>query len=122
VTFTEALATALPKLNGDAKRKAREALADRLTRMKAQTLGRYLEDEDTEIRRAAALACAMKDCKDHIPDLIRLLGDREGPVARAAHAALKELSGQDLGPRADADGAERDRAVAAWRAWWKGQK
>jgi hypothetical protein len=121
VTFTEALATAIPKLSGEARRRAREALADRLTRMKAQTLGRYLEDEDAEIRRAAALACAMKDCQDHLPGLIRLLGDREVLVARAAHAALKELSGQDLGPRAGADGTERDRAIAAWRAWWKGQ-
>ena len=81
----------------------------------------YLEDEDAEIRRAAALACAMKDCQDHIPGLIRLLGDRDVLVAQAAHAALRELSGQDLGPRAGADGTERDRAIAAWRAWWKGQ-
>jgi hypothetical protein len=107
VEYTEALASAIARLDGDARRKARQALAERLTRMKPATLVGYLGDEDAEIRRAAALACAMKDDKKLIPDVIRALGDREPLVRRAAHAALKELSGRDLGPDA-----------AAWRAWW----
>jgi hypothetical protein len=32
-------------------------------------------------------------------------------VARAAHAALKELSGKDLGP-----------TPAEWEAWWQTQE
>ena len=87
VTFTEALAGAIPRLDGDDRRKARDALADRLTRMKADTLSRYFQDQDAEIRRAAALAAAMKEAKTLIPDLIPLLGDPEPTVARAAHAA-----------------------------------
>jgi hypothetical protein len=120
--YTEALATAIPQLGGDDKRKAREALADRLARMKADTLSRYLQDELPEIRRAAALACAMKDEKEHVPGLIELLLDPEPFVARAAHAALKELTGQDFGPTLGADKEETQKAIAAWKAWWAKKK
>ncbi len=108
VTYTEALSGAIPQLGGDDKRKARDALAERLTRMKADTLTRYFQDQDAEIRRAAALAAAMKEAKTLIPDLIPLLADPEPMVAHAAHAALKDLSGESLGPSAE-----------EWKAWWK---
>jgi hypothetical protein len=121
VAYTEELASAIPSLEGTSKRQAREALAQRLTRMKAATLRHYLKDEDAEIRRAAALASAMKEIKEHIPDLIRMLSDREPAVQRAALAALKELTGQDFGPRPEADRAERARAIAAWETWWSKQ-
>jgi hypothetical protein len=111
VTYTEALAGAIPQMAGEDKRKAREALAGRLTRMKAETLGRYFQDDAAEIRRAAALAAAMKESKSLIPDLIPLLSDAEPDVARAAHAALKDLSGENLGPSAE-----------EWKAWWKKQE
>jgi hypothetical protein len=121
VVYTEALAAAIPQLTGDARGRVRAALAERLTRMKAATLVKYFEDEDAEIRRAAALACARKDSKDLVPGLIRLLSDREPPVERAAHAALKELAGQDFGPAAGASRADRARAIAAWQVWWNEQ-
>ncbi len=121
VLFTEALVSAIPRLDGEPKRKAREALAERVTRMSDKTLGSYLQDDDPELRRAAALAVAMKESKERVPDLIRLLNDDEAVVERAAHAALKSLTGQDLGPPAGADRAERDRAIAAWKAWWDKQ-
>ncbi len=108
VTYTEALSGAIPQLSGEDKSKARDALAERLTRMKADTLTRYFQDQDAEIRRAAALAAAMKEAKTLIPDLIPLLSDSEPIVAHAAHAALKDLTGQDLGP-----------SEAEWKAWWK---
>ncbi len=120
--YTEALATAIPQLSGDDKRKARDALADRLARMKADTLSRYLQDELPEIRRAAALACAMKEEKEHIPGLIELLLDPEPTVMHAAHAALKELTAQDFGPALGADKEEIQKAVAAWKAWWAKKK
>src|SRR5262249_40686681 len=97
---------------------ARDALADRLTRMTANTLREKLRDEDVEVRRAAALACAMKDDRAQVPALIELLEDREPLVVRAARAALKSLTEQDFGPEADATRAERTKAVAAWKAWW----
>ena len=53
-------------------------------------------------RRAAALACAMKEDKAHLAKLIELLQDGEQPVARAAYVALKSLTSQDFGPARDA--------------------
>jgi hypothetical protein len=117
--YTLALAGAIPRLSGEAKGKTREALAQRLTRMTAATLREELKDDDPEIRRAAALACAMKDDKSHIPDLIPLLEDREPFVGRAAHAALKSLGGKDFGPEANASRQETANAVAAWKTWYE---
>jgi hypothetical protein len=110
VQYTEALAFAIPRLAAATKDKAREVLAQRLTRLKPESLAGYLRDEEPEIRRAAALACAQKELRGHIPRLIPLLRDRDAAVAKAAHAALKGLSGRDLGTDAD-----------AWEAWWKKQ-
>jgi hypothetical protein len=122
VKYTEALATAIPRMTDDARRKAREALADRLTRMKAETLATYLQDEDAEIRAASALACAMKESKSLVPKLIPLLSDPESRVVLAAHRALKELTGQDFGPSADASRQDRDQATLKWARWWTKQK
>jgi hypothetical protein len=117
--FTEALADVIGRLDVEERRQAREALADRLTRMKPATLRNYLKDEDVEIRRAAALAVAQKDAMTLVPDLIKLLSDPESLVERAAHAALKAMAGKDLGPRAGADRSERAKAIAAWQLWWQ---
>ena len=121
VQYTEALATAIPQLKGEAKTHGRDALAARLARMKATTLKNYLKDEDAEIRRAAALACAIKETKEHIPTLIDLLLDPEPVVERAAHTALKTLTGQDFGPALGANRAERAKAIVAWQLWWSKQ-
>jgi hypothetical protein len=122
VINTDALAAAIPQLRGSAKTRARDALAERLTRMTAATLRDKLKDEDLEIRRAAALASAMKSEQSFVPDLIALLSDPEPPVARAAHAALKALAREDFGPEADATRAERTAAISKWKAWWASQK
>ncbi|HXG08530.1 MAG TPA: HEAT repeat domain-containing protein [Gemmataceae bacterium] len=118
VAYTQALAAAIPRLSGTDRDKAREALAERLARMSSATLADKLQDDDLEVRRAAALAVAMKDDKSHLRKLIDLLEDPEPPVARAAHTALRSLTGQDFGPAPDASRAERARAVAAWKEWW----
>ncbi len=118
LVHTQALATAIPRLGGTVKTKAREALAERMSRMTGTTLVDKLQDEDREIRRAASLACALKEDKTFIPNLIRLLEDPESLVTRAAHAALKSLTGRDFGPSADAGGEDIAKAVAAWRDWW----
>ncbi len=118
---TLALAGAIPKLSAEAKAKARDALAERLTRMTPATLRTELKNDDPEIRRAASLACAMKDDQGHIPDLIPLLDDAEPLVGRAAHVALKSLSNQDFGPDKDASPAARAKAIADWKAWWQKQ-
>ena len=120
--FTDALADAITQLDPAPRKKARQALAERLSGMKATTLREKLADDDSEIRRAAALACAMKEDKSFTPRLIDMLEDHETTVARAAYAALKSLTGKDFGPSAEADRAGQRRAVAAWRAWWSEQK
>jgi F0F1-type ATP synthase membrane subunit c/vacuolar-type H+-ATPase subunit K len=109
VEFTEALAAVILQLQGAEREAARDALADRLSRMKDSTLVRYLgEDPVPEIRRAAALALAIKDSRNHVPELIAALRDRDPTVARAAHAALRELTG-NRGLGLDAN---------AWKNWW----
>jgi hypothetical protein len=121
VAHTDALAQAIPQLKGPNKLKARDALAERLARMKASTLREKLQDESAEIRRAAVLACAMKEDKDFVRDLIHLLEDPQRLVSSAAHAALKELTGKDFGPAADASPTERAGAAAKWKEWWRSQ-
>ncbi len=90
--------------------------------MTADTLRAQLKDDDPEIRRAASLACAMKDDKNHIPDLIPMLDDSEPLVSRAAHAALKSLTSQDFGPAKDASAKDRAKALEAWKTWWSKQQ
>src|SRR6202043_2923032 len=75
--YTQALLKAIPKLDGDLKKKAREALAERMSRMTSATLGDRLRDDDSEMRRASALAVAMKEDTAHIPRLIELLDDSD---------------------------------------------
>jgi hypothetical protein len=104
--FTQALARAIPGLVGGIKTQARDALAERLTRMTAATLKDKLEDDDAEVRRAAVLAVAMKEETSLVPRLIEMLQDGEPAVSRAALAALKSLTNQDLG-----------LDVKAWKAW-----
>jgi HEAT repeat protein len=119
--YTDALAEAIPPLGLEAKEKARDALAQRLTRMTAATLRDKLQDDNAEVRRAASLACAMKESRAHVPDLIPLLEDPEVSVARAAHAALKSLTGKDFGPTPNAPRRARQEAAAKWLVWWKKQ-
>ncbi len=118
-TFTRALVVAAENADGDRKKQARAALAERLCRMTAGTLRGMLKADEAELRRAAALACAMKDDKGHVADLVGALEDRDEGVWRAAKAGLKSLTGQDLGPATEAD---KPAAVRAWREWLAKQK
>jgi hypothetical protein len=117
--YTQALAATIPRLQGESKTKARKALAERLANMTSATLRDKLRDETAETRRAATLACAMKADQQLIPDLITLLEDPQPTVARAAHAALKDLTDQDLGPADHASPSARAQAAEAWKNWWK---
>ncbi|HEX3148658.1 MAG TPA: hypothetical protein VHR66_11270 [Gemmataceae bacterium] len=122
--YTDAMAQALAKLVGEGQIEVREALVQRLTRMKPATLNELMLQRDKELRRAAALACEAKG-KKHLAELadslIRLIGDEEAIVSRAAHTSLKTLSGKDFGPEDGASPGERGKAMLAWRDWWKTQ-
>ncbi|HZU36525.1 MAG TPA: HEAT repeat domain-containing protein, partial [Gemmataceae bacterium] len=114
LAYTDALAKTIAKLHGDARADARDLLAYRLTRMAPATLQAKLHDDDAEVRRAAARACALKRAIDQVPDLIELLDDPDPAVVQAAHQALKELSGRDYGPNSPEDHLQ---AVSAWKGW-----
>src|SRR5262249_14750676 len=117
--YTRALVLAIGRLEGERKKEAREALAERLTRMTPETLREMMKSDDAELRRGAVLAAAMKDDQAHVPDLIGRLSDDEELVVRAARAGLKSLSGgQDFGPQPGASKAEREAAAKAWKQWW----
>jgi hypothetical protein len=116
---TEALALAIPKLSGDIQQQARDALTERLTRLPSAELIDKLQDDNPEMRCAAALAVGRKIAKERIADLVQLLEDPEMAVVQSARVALTELSGEDFGPTSDADRRGRGDAVAAWRKWWK---
>jgi hypothetical protein len=109
--YTDALAYAIHKLDGAVKTKAQDALVDRLARFKPSTLADKLKDDDSEVRRAAALAVAMKsDAREVVPQVIELLGDPVPSVGYAAHAALKDIAGSDYGSGA--------QAIPKWKKWW----
>ena len=107
---TRALVVVANNAEGDRKKQVREALAERLCRMTAATLRTMLQANEAELRRAAALACAMKDDKEHVPDLVAAMGDADGSVVRAAKAGLKSLTGKDFA------------TAAEWREWLAKEK
>jgi HEAT repeat protein len=119
--YTPGLARAIPHLEGPLQEKARKALVERLARLSAAELRRCLNDDDAELRRAAALACVQNADKELVPDLIELLLASEPVVASAAHESLQRLTGRDFGPASDAGKNERTAAAAEWRAWWRNQ-
>jgi hypothetical protein len=121
VAYTEALAESIPRLTGEARARAREALAERLTRMTRTTLRDKLQDANAEVRRAAALASAQKELTTLVPDLIALLEDEDAVVPPAARAALRSLTGQDFGAVSSRDREGQMRVAAAWKTWWQKQ-
>src|SRR5262249_37196204 len=115
---TWALAIAIPQLSGSAKTAVRDVLAERLAGLPRSKLKRELKNEDPEMRRAAALACAKKKEIPEVPAPVPPLEDPQSSVARAAHAALRALTKHDFGPAPGGGKAEREGAMAHWRDWW----
>jgi hypothetical protein len=109
LAYTLALANSIPALRGDMQELARQCLAERLTRMTADTLRDKLGDDDPEVRRAAVLACTRKGKKELVPDLIALLDGDEPVTTRLVESGLKELTGHNF------------EAPAAWQAWWQAE-
>jgi HEAT repeat protein len=120
--YTEALACAIPHLASTLQEKVRAALVERMSRLPAALLRARLQDDDTELRHAAALACTRKSDKELVPDLIPLLLALEPEVVAGAHDNLHRLTGEDFGPRSDAAQEERAAAAAAWQTWWRRQE
>jgi hypothetical protein len=97
VAYTQALAEAIPQLRGKNQERARQILAERLSRLNVEELRDRLRDDHWEVRRAAVAACLLQG-KDHlVPDLLDLLQDSEPAVAEAAQNALEHLTGREAG-------------------------
>jgi HEAT repeat protein len=92
VVYSLALADAIPKLAKDFQDKARQALAERLSRMTPETLRDKFADDDVEIRKAAIQACVLKGDASLVSDLSELLEDPSPAVAGLAGDAIKVLS------------------------------
>jgi HEAT repeat protein len=70
------------------------------------------------LRRTLAIQdVAARGDRRWLPDLVELLDDDDATVRLQAGAALKELSGHDVGYQAYASRSERLGAMAAWRSW-----
>jgi HEAT repeat protein len=104
VAHSEALAAAIPRLTGRWRERARLALADRLTRMTANTLRDKLRHDDAETRRAAATAALRKKDAALVPDLRNLLEDADPAVAAAARRTLAGLTASKPDTTAAKDG------------------
>ena len=118
VAYTQALASAIPKLSDSLQPKAREALAEHMMALDAGKLRQCLHDSSPELRSASARALALKGDRSFIPDVVPFLDDRDVLVVKAAHAALKVLAGCDLGPANEGDHADCSRAAGAWKQWY----
>ena len=115
--YTDGLAHAIPHLRGKLQEKVRDALVVRLSRSSADQIRVLLQEEDDELRHAAALACVRKADHASIHDLIPLLLDADVKVSDGARRALQCLTDEDFGPAPDAGPEERAAAVAQWQTW-----
>jgi hypothetical protein len=126
--FTDALALAIPQLSGESQKSARDALAERMSGMKASVLRKRLRDPNPEIRRASALAVYMgsedQEVRDLVPDVIDALNDADELVVHGAWLSLYSIAEkkQNFGPAKSATAAQKQKAAADWKAWWDKQK
>lgn len=121
--WTRGLVLAIAKMDGDKRHQAREALAERLVRMTPRSLREMMKDQEIELRRAACLACGMRDERAFAPALIERLTDPSDYVVRAARASLRGLSNNtaDFGPVNSADEDAKIKAASQWSGYFDQQ-
>jgi HEAT repeat protein len=81
-------------------------------------VGIHLKSPYREVRAAAAVATGERRITDHAPRLVELLDDPAVDVRRAAVTALRRISNEFFGYRADDSAARRAGPTAKWRALW----
>jgi hypothetical protein len=110
------LAIAAARPEKEAQDLAMKMLAQNVGQQKEGDLRKLIQHEKSEIRAAAAQACAARGWGK---ELLDLLEDPEIAVQKAAHRGLLQFNrGQDLGPATWTSPGDRATAVAAWRSWW----
>ena len=115
------VAKAIPDLPTSLHKKARGILVERLVASPLKELREKLRDKDRETRYAAVVASRKKQVKSLVPDLIPCLGDEDSTIVWHTRAALRVLTGQDIGPSPTATPAEREAIIEFWQGWWKKQ-
>jgi hypothetical protein len=119
---TSALAAAIPRLSGETQNKVRETLVERLRRLSSVALRMKLGDANVELRRAALLACAVKQDTNQVPDLIaRLEVESDAQVMQTLGVALKTLTTRELYLSTDTDRETRIQVARNWREWWNNE-
>lgn len=81
-----------------------------------------LQHDDPKCRIAGAIQAEKTRRLDLFPRLLENLDDPNGDVRLITGAAARKLSGLDPDFRSYASLAERQEAVARWRAWWEAQQ
>jgi hypothetical protein len=90
----------------------------------------YVQSNESQSDRGKRLTAArlLSDLAppSAIPDLVALMGDRDGEVRLHVAQALHRLTGQTLGRSAEQCAADSPEAVGqtqkAWQAWWEQNK
>ena len=110
-------AVAANDANGATQQKARELLDRSLARLPADELRARLQDDQVEVRAAAARVVGQKGLHFE-QELIDLLEDDNTDLRQAARRALVRLNPRtDFGPERQANADERAAAVKRWRDW-----
>ncbi len=110
--YTYELSKAISMMpTNEAKEMARHTLAQRMKRLTLSTLGSYFQQDDAELKIAAARACGQKNDKEAVPMLIPVLAELDSGVKTAAYDALKSLSGEDY-----------RFSIERWSKWWESTK
>jgi len=83
-----------------------------------EMVGVYLVSPYSEVRAAAAVAVGERRLTDHAKRLVELLDDPKVEVRRAAVTALRRISNEFFGYRAEDSAGRRAAPTAKWRALW----
>jgi hypothetical protein len=81
-------------------------------------VGGHLHSPYRDVRVAAAVAVGERRISEHATVLVDLLDDPEVEVRRAAVTALRRISNEFFGYRADDSDPRRAGPAAKWRALW----
>jgi hypothetical protein len=81
-------------------------------------VGAYLGSSYSAVRAAAAVAAGERRISEHGSELVDLLDDPDLEVRRAAVTALRRISNEFFGYRAEDSAPRRARPTAKWRALW----
>ncbi|MFC1461984.1 HEAT repeat domain-containing protein [Verrucomicrobiota bacterium] len=80
---------------------------------------KMLRDPDEHVRKTAIASCALCKLRHAVSPLITLLGDPDEEVRQCALDSLREITGQNFAFEVAASAEDRDKAIAAWRSWWR---